>query len=661
MTMIDMFRGSNAAPPGPRGRRARVAAWSRAVCLPAAAVLVAGCSGAAMDAQPEGKPTADTQDSVDQAAVHAREEWRKSMVKKALPKEGCYQATEPSGEWTEVPCATPPNVPYIPAHGRGGGGGEIVGDGTDLSSQVSGKISRAEGSFPVVSGVTTVTSNGIANDYTLQLNSNFFTGAPLCKGAKTPANCQGWQQFIYASGSGVVFMQYWLLDYVNACPSGWNTFGSDCFKNSAGTTAPKLLPGTDLSNMTLIGEAGSTDTVAFSSGNGTLFAVSASSIHNLNNSWTTAEFNIVGDANGTEATFNSGSTVVVQTVTDSATTTTSAPSCSSSGFTGETNSLNIVSGSCCPVAGGSPAIQFTESNVAGAKAQKCPLIDPMVPVAFQGTDTSVWIEQNGVGVDAHLGMASRTLPSLVTSPGGGLGLAFQANTGRLWAGMSNFVSDQGLGVFPGTSPSAAVLPNGNLVVAFEAASTQDLWLDNNGVGADQHLEMSNGTNPSIAVTPNGQIVVAVQSEGGELWLEQNGVVTDQNVAMMNGSSPSVAVLPNGQVVVAYQASNGDLWVRKNGVGTNQNLGMKAHTSPSLAVLTNGDIYVAFQANTGNLWLDRVGLGFRDERFGMDNASSPTIKAIENGGYQIAFQANTGNLWLDVNGAGTDQKLAMAAP
>ncbi len=70
-----------------------------------------------------------------------------------------------------------------------------------------------------------------ASSFSLQLNSVPFT-SPACSTALVPAACQGWQQFIYSTTHNAVFMQYWLLNYNTACPSGWTALGADCFTNS---------------------------------------------------------------------------------------------------------------------------------------------------------------------------------------------------------------------------------------------------------------------------------------------------------------------------------------------------------------------------------------------------------------------------------------------
>jgi hypothetical protein len=75
--------------------------------------------------------------------------------------------------------------------------------------------------------------------------------------------------------------------------------------------------------------------------------------------WNTGEFNVVGDAGGSEAEFNSGASITANlAVSDGSS---RAPSCvADSGTTGESNNLNL--GSCTASGGSTPSIQFTESN-----------------------------------------------------------------------------------------------------------------------------------------------------------------------------------------------------------------------------------------------------------------------------------------------------------
>jgi hypothetical protein len=255
-----------------------------------------------------------------------------------------------------------------------GGGG--IGDFAAFTS--SYPISWAEGSFPLVTNVTSVADTGKGdNAYSLQLNTNDFYSngtAPaldnLCSGATVPGACQGWQQFIYDAYSrepiypfsnAAAYMEYWLLNYNNSCPSGWSSYQNNCWKNSNAVGVPYQAI-TSLAGLVLTGVAGAQDTVTMLAADGTLYATSQSSTLSLNEAWDTAEFNVFGYANGSEANFNSGATILVQTLTDTATPSTQADFCQSSSFTGETNGLSLVAGSCCQMGGVAPGIQFMESN-----------------------------------------------------------------------------------------------------------------------------------------------------------------------------------------------------------------------------------------------------------------------------------------------------------
>jgi hypothetical protein len=314
------------------------------------------------------------------------EEWHQGMLKTPMPKKGCFQGLHPSTSWTEVPCVTPPPLP------------RTVGAGADFSAPVaSGTIRLAQGSFPSVTGVTSVTDSVYGgNAYTLQLNTNTFSAQWLCTGG---ANCTGWQQFVFDNQNGVAFIQYWLYaDRTIPCPGGWQSLGADklgrvaCIRNSSGVTV-SAQPITHLAGLYLTGKAVSgTDTVILSvAGTGDYGISAPDNVLNLENYWTTVEFNVLGEANDSTANFNNGVTIVVRTTVDNGTL--AAPVCSMSGLSGETNNLSLVPSSglvpssCCPVrwsAGGSPpnvytSIQFTETNVAGVTPPFC-LLDDIIPI-----------------------------------------------------------------------------------------------------------------------------------------------------------------------------------------------------------------------------------------------------------------------------------------
>jgi hypothetical protein len=301
----------------------------------------------------------------------SQETWRASMSRAPMPQKGCFKATYPNTEWQPVPCKTAPPVPYPPASGPRS---DNVGNGNDYAAQVSGLISSAVGSFSSVTGVTSESGDvdgvapPVANTFSLQLNANFFTTS-VCDDAKTPSKCSGWQQFVY-SNSGFAFMQYWLLDWGTTCPAGWFTYEDDCYTNSSSVEVPAQTIA-NLANLTLTGNAaaGGLDTITLWTGTEAYSASGEDSVVNLAAGWQDAEFNIFGDCCGTQAIFNSGSSLAVTTsVADG---TTNAPSCEEEGFTGETNNLNLVA-PCSPIGGASPAIVFTESLDSGGSPTPTP-------------------------------------------------------------------------------------------------------------------------------------------------------------------------------------------------------------------------------------------------------------------------------------------------
>ncbi len=320
--------------------------------------------------------------------MQAIENWHEDITHMSTPAEGCFQATFPSILWKPVSCTQVKSfrhpLPRRPdALGRftqstsasvGGSGTQTTGNGADYAIETASLISSATGTFPSVSGVTSEKGVGVAafggsgilgpNEYTLQANSNYDKTTSVCK---NHSGCTVWQQFIYSpdystQGQAAVFIQYWLLGYGGTtCPSGFGSDGSgDCYKNSAAVTAPDV-PATQLANLKLSGTAtsGGNDTVVFTNGTTAYSLTAKDSVLKLATVWDQTEFNVVGNAGGSEAVFNAGSSITVKlAVTDGST---AKPTCAANaGTTGESNNLNL--GSCAAVGGSSPYIQFTESN-----------------------------------------------------------------------------------------------------------------------------------------------------------------------------------------------------------------------------------------------------------------------------------------------------------
>ncbi len=280
-------------------------------------------------------------------------QWQSEIANVPTPGHGCYHASYPALQWQATACVVAPNLAFAP-HLPTQGPSAVVGNGNDYAAQVTGTLSKATGTFThVTAGITEKgkvdnTGPSVANAFSLQLNSEFFTDPPACSGAAVPSECYGWQQFVYAfdySGdTNYVFMQYWLLYYDAACPSGWHTYVTGgytfCYENSPATTYGSL-PASALGQTTFVGQAasGGNDTVSLSSPSG------ASSVSNSDNKldlsafWNATEWGVFGDAGGGQAKFGADSKL--EPVTTLQGTSSSAPTCVVEGFTGETNNLSF--------------------------------------------------------------------------------------------------------------------------------------------------------------------------------------------------------------------------------------------------------------------------------------------------------------------------------
>jgi hypothetical protein len=290
----------------------------------------------------------------DEAEAQARESWRESIVQAEMPGDGCFFASYPDTKWLPVECTAAPDHPFVPRHGRAAA--DTVGNGNDYAAEVSGLMSRSVGSFPTIKGVTSETGLAGANDYSLQLNSDFMTTAAC----ESHSGCLAWAQFVYSSSEEVAFMQFWLINFGAPCPTGWHSYEGDCYRNSAAVTVPDVLV-TALNTVKLAGKAvaGGKDILTFTVGTTAHSVTANDSVVDLASAWQASEFNVIGDGGGSEAVFNKGSSIRVRLEVINGTTT--APTClADAGTTGETNNLNLRA--CTATGGTTPFIAFTESN-----------------------------------------------------------------------------------------------------------------------------------------------------------------------------------------------------------------------------------------------------------------------------------------------------------
>jgi hypothetical protein len=314
------------------------------------AATLSPCLVAAAEAQ-----TATAQ-STDAQALDA---WSAFIAQVPLPREGCFTASYPDTTWAETACVKAPQVPFIPRRAWPNWTG-TVGNGNDYAAVVTGIMTSAKGSFPAISGLKSETGTLGANDYSLQLNSNFMKGSPACAGASHPSKCQAWEQFVYSSGYTSGFMQYWLIDYNTTCPSGWFKYKKDCFTNSNAVAIP-LQKINKLAHIKLKGSAAKNgnDIFVLTAGYNAYSTTGKDSVVYLANGWNAAEFNIFGDGGGSEANFNTGTNLTDEVFVANGTTT--APTCKANdGTTAETNNLTL--GNCTTVGGATPWISFTETN-----------------------------------------------------------------------------------------------------------------------------------------------------------------------------------------------------------------------------------------------------------------------------------------------------------
>jgi len=277
--------------------------------------------------------------------VNTKTQWQAAIGQVPAPGTGCYNATYPKLQWHAVTCVTAPKWRFAPS---------TVGNGIDYSAQVAGTISTATGTFTGVSSDISekgqVNGQGakIANAFSLQLNTEFFSGSPACSGSSDPSDCLAWQQFVYAYvDGGMIFMQYWLIDYNATCPAGWNTFTvsstTDCYTNSEAAGVVHLTA-KDLATVQVTGSAvtGGNDGLSLALGSGKATLVTGpDSMVDLAPHWNTTEWDVFGDAGGGEAYFGSANTLEAQTALKG--TSPAAPKCVKEGFTGETNNLKLAS------------------------------------------------------------------------------------------------------------------------------------------------------------------------------------------------------------------------------------------------------------------------------------------------------------------------------
>jgi hypothetical protein len=339
--------------------------FSRLASVAALSVALSACSLSTQSFAPAGNSVGTTALSLDS--------WHRMLAQKGLPSAGCFKATYPSTQWKRIACGTPPRV-WFPVPPSRRIHPQTVGDGHDFTADLEPNlISTAIGAFPKVKGVTSVRSVGCCgiqgtNSYSLQLNSYFFETS-ACGEIQ---NCEGWEQFVYSNppgSDGALFIQDWLVateGSLSGCPpsAGWDYVGIGCVQNSPTAVYIPNIPVTDLSKIIETGAASSGGDSIYLSVDGTEYGmqnIQSDGIVDLAAHWEGAEFNIIGNAGGDVADFNTGSKITVTLQADTGLT--SAPTCpANTGTTGESNNLFFVKAPKKAAKLQYPSIEFTMAS-----------------------------------------------------------------------------------------------------------------------------------------------------------------------------------------------------------------------------------------------------------------------------------------------------------
>jgi len=159
---------------------------------------------------------------------------------------------------------------------------------------------------------------------------------------------------------------------LSGCPpdAGWEYVGIGCVQNSPyGVNIPNVSV-TDLNQLIETGTAASGGDSIYLSVGDTEYGmknVQSDGITDLSAHWEGAEFNVIGNAGGDVADFNSGAKITVSLQADDGVTT--KPTCpADSGTTGESNNLNFVKAPKKATKLQYPSIEFTMSSKSNGKA-----------------------------------------------------------------------------------------------------------------------------------------------------------------------------------------------------------------------------------------------------------------------------------------------------
>jgi hypothetical protein len=364
---------------------------------------------------------------------HAVRLWSHAIRGKHLPGVGCFRSSYPTVQWKKVRCAPRPPAGFhedpprgsgaqglfgaLPRVSSAGSDGQVGGGhGGIFSAEVpTGTIASAVGSIPSVSAGSTEEDEGTAENFSLQLNSQFFPGATECGAV---VGCEGWEQFVYsstssiASLSNVAFMEFWLINFLpggGSCASldtagrTWETFENDCdLKSELVTLSGGPLKVSGLTGTTFEGKAnsGGLDSVVMTTAGGNAVATGAPNILHLDKAWKIAEFGVIGNFNGSEAVFSPNTTITVNTAVRSSNSSDVAPNCVNTSFTAESNNLTAEESPALS-AQPFPTVSSRQTNGTATLPATCATFGIGPPSATLSTPPNGAVYGYGQAVDAN--------------------------------------------------------------------------------------------------------------------------------------------------------------------------------------------------------------------------------------------------------------------
>lgn len=272
-------------------------------------------------------------------------QWVQVMNLTPTPAIGCWIASYPSVSWLETACATYQSGPLV------------VGNGVaDNASSINYSVTGATGIFTSESGYTSE-SDSIQGTgwYSLQLNANKFS--------TTVGSCSttGGEQFLFnnqgaGNYNGYISIQFWLQN-CSPCPTGWNSYGGNCFVNSPSKNYGYINP-SSLTSYTLTGTVSSTgdsSKLCYTTTGNCIASTDSDRLGLYNGKWWSTEYNVFGYGSQSTANFNTGISIGVKINNFQ-----QGQTCGSRGITLETNNMNL--GPTCTGGSNLQYITFTESH-----------------------------------------------------------------------------------------------------------------------------------------------------------------------------------------------------------------------------------------------------------------------------------------------------------